>query len=399
MQIVTKLAPWPSDLHRISINSFGYGGANAHAILESVDSLLPGYSQERRQRMDSDPTKLYLVPFSGSTSSSLEARVLDIGKRFLEGEKYDFRDLCFTLADRRSNLSKKGFLLARGATNSADFALERLVTPKQKVPVLELSFVFTGRGAQWPQMGKELLEKYPTFAATIESLDAVLAALPEAPSWTIKDALLRPAAASKVNEAALAQPLCPAIQVGIVKLLHKWGIAPRAVVGHSSGEIAAAFAAGFLTEAQAIMVSEISSDGCMVAVGMNADRGDQIIEELGLRDQICVACVNSPESITMSGASHGIQSLIKHLEKTGTFARRLLTGGRGYHSFLMKEVGAEYEQLITKALNNLPKLSDVSDEKDISQNDKEVRFLSSIGKDDEALPSFSVKSTPFLKPV
>ena len=406
MKIVTKLTSWPSNLHRASINSFGYGGANAHAILESVDSFLPSYNEERKERTESDPAKVYILPFSGSTSQSLEARVLDLGKRFSEGEMYNFGDLCHTLANRRSKLNKKGFLLASEATARTDFTVEKLITQKVTTPLLEFGFVFSGQGAQWPEMGRELLASYASFAATIEYMDSVLATLPEAPSWTIKDALLEPVATSKVGDAAISQPLCTAIQLGVVKLLRDWDVKPSVVVGHSSGEIAAAYAAGLLTEAQAIViayyrgytVSKITSDGCMAAVGMDAEDADSIIGELSLKSQVCVACVNSPNSVTVSGALQGVNKLMKHLEDKGTFVRQLSTGGKGYHSFLMKEIGAEYERLVSKALASLPMPIDASDESDEREDEKPVRLFSSVGKGCDALSTFSRGTHHFLKP-
>ena len=406
MEIVTKLTSWPCDLHRASINSFGFGGANAHAILESIDSFLPSYNLVRRERAKSDTSNPYILPFSGSTIQSLEARVLDLAKRFSGGEMYDFRDLCHTLANRRSKLSKKGLLLTSEATARTDFAVDKLITAKQTIPLLELGFVFTGQGAQWPQMGRELLEKYASYAATMAYLDSVLAALPEAPSWTIKGALLEPAATSKVGDAAFSQPLCTAIQVGIVKLLHDWGVKPRVVVGHSSGEIGAAFAAGLLTEAQAIVIAfyrgyavdKITSHGCMMAVGMDAEGADNIIEELSLKDQVCVACVNSPESVTVSGAFESVDILMKRLEAKGTFVRKLSTGGRAYHSFLMKEIGGEYERLVSKALTGLPTPHDVSDDSYESEHGKSVRFFSSVGNGRDALSSFSKRADHLLRP-
>lgn len=406
MKIVTKLTSWPSDLHRASVNSFGFGGANAHAILESVDSFLPSYNEERKERTETDPAKLYILPFSGSTSQSLEARVFDLGKRFSEGEMYNFGDLCHTLANRRSKLDKKGFLLASEATARTDFTIEKLITKKLTTPLLEFGFVFSGQGAQWPQMGRELLASYASFAATIEYMDSVLATLPESPSWTIKDALLEPVATSKVDDAAISQPLCTAIQLGIVKLLRDWGVKPSVVVGHSSGEIAAAFAAGLLTEAQAIIiayyrgytVSKITLDGCMAAVGMDAKDADNILEELALKSQVCVACVNSPNSVTVSGALQGVNKLMKHLEGKGTFVRQLSTGGKGYHSFLMKEIGAEYERLVSKALASLPMPLDLSDESDKREDEKPIRLFSSVGKSCDALSTFSKATHHFLGP-
>lgn len=400
MKVVTQLTDWPTSLHRASINSFGYGGANAHAILDSVDNFLPGYKESQNEHPMGDPTRLYVLPFSGSTTQSLEARILDLSKRFSQGETYNFCNLCHTLADRRSKLSKKGFLITSAATAKNDFSLDNLVTPKKITPKLDFGFIFTGQGAQWPQMGKELLGKYPLFSQTIDYLDSVLRALPEAPVWTIRSALLEPAATSKVGDASFSQPLCTAVQLGIVKLLQSWNVEPSVVAGHSSGEIAAAYSAGLLTEAHAIIiafyrgyvVTKITSKGCMLAVGMGADDADAKIDEMSLRNEICVACVNSPESVTISGSTKAIDILASELQSKNIFARKLATGGRAYHSFLMKEVGEEYESLVSKAMIGLPTNPSQEDGKDI------VRFFSSVGKGSDALALFSRETNNFIKP-
>ena len=303
MKIVTQLTDWPTSLHRASINSFGYGGANAHAILESVDNYLPGYSESKRAVLPVDPTKLYILPFSGSTTQSLESRVASLAQRINAGQSYDFGNLCHTLSDRRTKLSKKGFLLATPSTAKNDFSLQNLVTPKKTFPRLEFGFIFTGQGAQWPQMGKELLDKYVLFSSTIDYLDSILQRLPEAPLWSIKDALLEPAATSKVGDASFSQPLCTAVQIGIVKLLRTWGVEPSVVAGHSSGEIAAAYASGLLSEAHAIIIAfyrglvvgKITSKGCMLAVGMGPEDAKTLIDGTPLRSELTVACVNSRE--------------------------------------------------------------------------------------------------------
>ena len=400
MKIVTQLTDWPTSLHRASINSFGYGGANAHAILDSVENVLPGYTGSRSQLSRGDPTKLYILPFSGSTTQSLEARILELSKRFSLGETYDFGDLCHTLADRRSKLGRKGFLITSAATAKSDFSLNKLVTPRKVIPKLDIGFIFTGQGAQWPQMGKELIEQYPLFSQTIDHLDSVLQALPEAPAWSIRSALLEPAATSKVGDASFSQPLCTAVQVGIVKLLQSWNVVPSVVAGHSSGEIGAAYSAGLLTETHAIIIAfyrgfvvrKTTKKGCMLAVGMSADDAEAKIDELSLRDEICTACVNSPESTTISGNTTGIDTFAKELNSKGIFARKLATGGRAYHSFLMKEVGEEYESLVSKAILGLPTDNSHRNGKYAS------RFFSSVSNSSDALASFSRETNDFLRP-
>lgn len=396
MRIATKICPWPTTMHRASINSFGYGGANAHAIIESADSFLPHYKQSCRERENADPTVTFLLPFSAATVQSLEARVLDLAGRLQEGQQYGLRDLCYTLADRRSRLSEKGFLLVSGANIRTDVALEKLCTPKQALPRSKFGFVFTGQAAQWPQVGRQLLEKSPTFARTIDRLDSVLRILPEAPPWTIKEALLEPAATSKLGDAGFSQPLCTAVQLRIVNVLHSWNVNPAVVVGHSSGEIAAAYAASLLDEAQAIIIAfyrgytavKITSEGSMLAVAMSCC----------YETKICVACVNSPESVTLSGSAQSIDKITGHLSKQGIFVRKLSTGGRAYHSSLMEEVGAEYERLLSKALNSFTTLEGEEPARVGTDDNELVRFFSSVGRAGDALSSFSRGTTSLLQP-
>ncbi|KAJ9366241.1 hypothetical protein DTO282E5_9065 [Paecilomyces variotii] len=400
MQIVTKATNWPSPIHRASINSFGFGGANAHAIIDSVETALPGFTAARssKDRLE-DYTKTYLLPLSASTAEALEARVKDLGAS-LSVHKHDFRDLCYTLANRRSNLSKKGYVLASPREAKNQLVTEgTLVTAKRPIPKYELGFIFTGQGAQWPEMGKELLKKSPIYKVTIDYLDHILQNLPDAPTWSIKSMLMEPASSSKVAEAQYSQPLCTAVQIGIVEILRTWRITPNVVVGHSSGEIAAAFAAGLISAAQAIVVayyrglavSHATSEGAMLALGTGPGRASKFIEELSLGGKVVIACVNSPESVTVSGSIYGIDILHKEAERSGVFARRLQTGGKAYHSYMMAEIGDEYEQLVRKAWPSLPTV-------ELERNrlsDGSISLFSSVGSDGPR--SYSGNSTAALE--
>ncbi|KAI9789487.1 MAG: Type I Iterative PKS [Peltula sp. TS41687] len=398
MKIVTTATPWPTPLHRASISSFGYGGANAHAILESIDNVLPGYRESRLEKKAKDSARKYVLPFSASSVQALESRISTIQERLNAGKEYDLDDLSYTLGNRRSRLSEKGYLITSPATIKADFSPENLVTSKQAAPSHPFCFVFTGQGAQWPQMGKELLTKYPEYLKTIRYLDSVLKNLPEAPSWTLEGAILEPASTSRVSEVFQSQPLCTAVQIGMIELIRSWGPLPDVVVGHSSGEIAAAYAAGLLTAAQAIIIAyyrgyvvgNATSKGAMMAAGVNAETASEIIQENGLGDQVVVACVNSPESVTISGASAGIDKILAELQARKLFARKLQTGGRAYHSHMMQEIGSEYERLMTLGLRGSSGPSDFSD--------KTVKMFSSVGKHGEELKCFTRESTSYLKP-
>ncbi|OJK01834.1 hypothetical protein ASPACDRAFT_50671 [Aspergillus aculeatus ATCC 16872] len=378
MKIVTRLTDWSSNVRRVSINSFGYGGANAHTILEDPIQYLSSINKLPQSLGDNPlPDTTFLLPLSASTSEALEARVVDLGHYIQNATEIDFASLAHTLANRRSRLSRRGYILASPAAAKTDLTVGNLVSTA--LPGRDLVFIFTGQGAQWPEMGRQLLEKSYVYRKTIEELDHVLQSLPEAPEWSIRDALLESAPHSRVGDARYSQPLCTAVQIGLVKLLASWKIYPQMVAGHSSGEIAAAFAAGLLSEAQAIMVAyyrgyvvgQLQSQGSMMAFGGSVEDAQQLIQKLSLQEEVVVACVNSPESVTLSGSVSGIDSLLQAASQMGKFARKLQTGGKAYHSYMMQEVGEQYSRLIEAAWPALPGNS----------NDREVRFFSSVGID------------------
>ena len=155
---------------------------------------------------------------------------------------------------------------------------------------------------------------------------------------------------SKIHEAQMSQPLVTAIQIALVNLLISWSIKPGAVVGHSSGEIAAAYAAGLITEQEAIVtaylrgkaVSRNTKEGAMMAVDADAL---VIKPELATKKKgpVIVACHNSPESLTLSGDAAAIKDFKEVLERENKFARILATGGKAYHSHHMRELGERYE--------------------------------------------------------
>ena len=211
-------------------------------------------------------------------------------------------------------------------------------------------------------MGKELYEEFATFRKSIHDMDAVLAKVPHPPNWTIRETLFAPAETSQIQESACAQPVSTALQLASMELLYSWGIVPNYVVGHSSGEVAAAFAAGHITEAEAIVAAFYRGycnginklDGAMMAVGMGSEEGQAEIENAGFQGQVVVACVNSPVSITMSGDAAAIGTLAQDLQSRGKFARKLATGGKAYHSHHMKALGPELERLIPVASKDLP---------------------------------------------
>ncbi|MCJ1311389.1 hypothetical protein MMC25_005060 [Agyrium rufum] len=387
VKIVTEATAWPSTklgqqfsqhVRRAGVNSFGYGGANSHAILESAEGLRPPKVEVVPENMEL-ARAAFLIPLSANSETSLAAQAQSLAAWRALGH-VSIVDLAFTLGDRRSRLAERGYYIATQRSLMGDVQTENLVRLGSKSPPrLPLAFVFTGQGAQWPQMGKELIEQFPSFRHSIQELDNVLQALPEAPKWTLQAAILEPVETSQIGYVTVSQPVCTAVQIALVQLLADWGIKPQGVIGHSSGEIGAAYAAGLLTATQAIVVAfyrgysigmkENPVEGAMMAVGLGAEQAQSEIDELTLGQHIKVACVNSHESVTISGDVAAVDDLMAHLQKRAIFARKLKTDKRAYHSHHMALIGQDYEDILAR---NLTKVQTAE------RQDTGVKFVSSV---------------------
>lgn len=360
VEIVTQLRTWPdSTVARASINSFGFGGANSHVILESAITNTPnGYMTPVQEKQVNGVAVegAVVLPLSAHSSKGLqnmaEQLINHIKSRL---DIWNLKDFGFVQATRRSNLARKGYILADSKAILDGFCLSSLHEQQPNHDKLSLAFVFTGQGAQWPQMGSQLVLQYPTFRRTLDDLDGYLSNLGiHAPHWSIKSLLLQIEDSSSIHKAQCAQTICTAVQVALVDLLGEWGIHPQAVTGHSSGEIAAAYAAGRLTPRQAIVsaylrgtvISRSSETGAMIVASLEPSAAQALITSKNLDSTVRLACINSPESVTLSGDVESIEVVLSDLQSQGTFARKLKTDGKAYHSHHMARLGQEYEDLL-----------------------------------------------------
>jgi acyl transferase domain-containing protein len=353
VQIPTTVMSWPptrNGVRRAGVNSFGFGGTNGHAVLEYHP--VP----------DTPQNAIGQSPFLFKVSAANESSLVDLANayaEYVERTKPSLVDLSHTLLARRSTLKKSAYLVAC----SHEELVNALKEQKWKTltlsnnPIQKIAFVFTGQGAQWyvipytlsnfdillsmyktsrAQMGKQLLEISPLFRAIISACDEALAALPDGPAWSIADELKRPKETSRLSKASFAQPICSALQIGLVELWKSWGITPHAVVGHSSGEIGAAYSAGFLSLRDAIVIAYYRGlylgenapvknlkqrKGAMCAVGLGEANCAEILQKYASR--ISLAAVNSPSSCTLSGDVDAIAEVVSLCAEKGTFCRAL----------------------------------------------------------------------------
>ena len=354
LEIPTTLKAWPTVPEgcprRASLNSFGFGGTNAHAILESYEpslSLIPTKNIAKE-------TVFMPFTFSASSESSLRAS-LEAYSAFLKANKTtNLRDLAWTLASRRSEFAVKASfsgLTVDSLCSKLDIKLRNTeidIGTRTSSNSPSILGVFTGQGAQWAGMGRELILGSEVVRESIETLEGHLAELPTAdrPSWSLKSELLATGPDSRLGEATIAQPLCTAIQIVLVDLLKSAGVSFSAVVGHSSGEIGAAYAAGYITAQHAICIayyrglhSQLASGpngkkGAMMAVGTSVEDAKEICELPDFKGRISLAASNSATSVTLSGDADAIEEAKEIFDEEKKFAR-LLKVDKAYHSHHM----------------------------------------------------------------
>lgn len=256
--------------------------------------------------------------------------------------------LSYTLAARRSAMIWRRYAIveAEGGTLSLPAMSRPTQISKGKKP--SIAFVFTGQGAQYAGMGYTLMQ-YPRFSSALARANSILTGLGF--RWSVFDTLRNEVL---IQSPSVSQPLCTILQLALVDLLASFGVVPVAVAGHSSGEIAAAYAAGYLSFESACRVAyyrgevaerfrsaSVSDPGAMLAVGLSETQVATYITGT----QVHVACINSPSNITLSGSSQSLDILRSRFDELGIFAQIVRTGV-AYHSPAMESVGSLYLELM-----------------------------------------------------
>ncbi|OIW26979.1 ketoacyl-synt-domain-containing protein [Coniochaeta ligniaria NRRL 30616] len=360
MRVPKTQRPWPLNKKYVCVNNFGYSGSNGHAVLRpapqrtSIEYFDPAKDHERIMAK-----RLFVLSANDETAVRKSMEKLGI---FLEqhAELYQTtmpRNLAYTLCQRRSHMPWRVALVANMCSSLA-LALNGHDAVPRRTPAHSprIAFVFTGQGAQWHAMGRELLNSHPIFASSIKRADSHLLAI--GADFSVLEELTRNEKESLVGHAHISQPICTAVQVALVDLLSAWGIKPCAVTGHSSGEIGAAYASGALTLESAMsaayfrgqVIIELRKNnpdlrGAMLAVGAGAPECKSLFKALKHPLEAVAACENSPDSTTISGDAEAIDQLAALLEKKSIFNRKLFVDV-AYHSPHMKLIAESYYEAI-----------------------------------------------------
>lgn len=340
LKVVDQPVPLPEREKPLvfGINSFGFGGTNAHMVLQEYrnDNDATPKAEPARPMADWDG---FLV-LSGHNQGALEALVDDYIARLEQADEAQW------LALRAASLRARSLHPLRLAVpaDSAAQAVEELkrwregdvanavAARKYNATIAcgtqPVAFVFSGNGPQWWGMGRELLAECAPFREALEEVDAVFAPLA---GWSLIERMGKPEEETEISLTEVGQPLLFAQQVALVKVLEKAGIIPAAAYGHSVGEAAAAWASGALSLEQATHVifhrsqqqAKTRGAGRMAAIGLSRKDALAAIEALGLADSIEIAAINSAKAVTVAGPLEGLEKLEAHLTEQSQFVRIL----------------------------------------------------------------------------
>ncbi|CAN5380262.1 hypothetical protein BH09GEM1_BH09GEM1_05630 [soil metagenome] len=328
LRVATSLQPWPRGAkpRYAGVNSFGFGGTNAHVILGEAPIAPPAVSVAPA----ADDPRILVI--SARSTAALRAHVAAHAVRLETlNDQQELDDTCRTAAVQRDHLEHRLAVVGR---TPADMRAQMLTwlaaaqapgvrTGRASVDT-RTAFVFCGQGPQWWGMARGMLASNAVFRASIQRIDALLK---RDADWSLVDELARDEHTTRVHETNILQPAIFAVQVALADVWRSWGVTPTAVVGHSMGEVAAAHVAGAMTLETAVRLiyhrarvqHRTAGTGKMLAVGVSREAGEELIASFA--ERLWIAGVNGPSSITIGGETSAIAELTGHLAARNTFHR------------------------------------------------------------------------------
>lgn len=339
------------------VNSFGAGGTNAHVVLESY----PSTTRVKKESLPKAKEPAYLFIVSGKTKEALTANV-QAYIPYLQNTSNSFKDICYTSVLRKTALEHRLTITARSkeelvscleAFLKEETRQEMVYQQTEKRTKPKIGFVYSGQGPQWHAMGQELLVRSEVFRNVILKIEELFLKLS---GWSLLEEMNKDEETSRVSDTRIAQPAIMAVQIGLTEVWKSWGVEADGYVGHSIGEVAAAYSAGALTLEQAVEViyhrsrgqNKATDKGKMLAVGLSHKEALKAIA--GHEATVSIAAVNGPNMVALAGDAAPLEMIDAELQKKDIFTRYLKVNVP-FHSHHMEPLK---EELISSLLHLKP---------------------------------------------
>ena len=364
LAIPTEPTPWEAEKRLAGVSSFGFGGTNAHVVLEEAPPVgwgelanpnkdVSGKDGSRDEfvgvRSSPQPTRpFHLLTLSAKSDAALRQLTDSYADYLKDHPEIPLADVCFTASTGRSHFDHRLALVA----DSSEAAREQLRTANYLSGTAlherpRLAFLFTGQGSQYMGMGRQLYETEPLFREVLDRSDAILRPL----DVPLLDLLYsEDADADALNQTIHTQPALFALEYALAMLWQSWGVIPDAVMGHSVGEYVAACIAGVfgledglkLIAARGRLMQTLCEPGDMLALPVNESEITEIIAPI--REEISIAAINGPESVVVSGKPEAMEKLSATLAEKGIKVKPLSVS-HAFHSAMMEPMLAEFEKV------------------------------------------------------
>ncbi|MFJ1606020.1 SDR family NAD(P)-dependent oxidoreductase [Streptomyces sp. NPDC088253] len=347
LRLVRDTAAWPSSpgrTRRAGVSAFGISGTNAHVIVEEAPPV------EKADRQDEVPAGKGLFVLSGRSEAALRGQAARLATHLTKeaGEDIALLDVAHTLARHRSHFERRAALVA-GDRDELLLRLDALASGRAPLATPrddgtgKVAFVFAGHGGQWPGMGMELMAGSEAFREELVRIDE---AVRRRVGWSVLNALRAPEEFAPLGRTEFLQPVLFAVNASLAAAWRALGVRPDAVVGHSLGEIAAAYSVGALTLDEAVTVVTgrgqavvpLAGKGGMLSLELPPARVEELLAPFAGR--LFVAAVNSARSTAVSGEADALAELRHRLDEQGITARPLSTPFAS-HTPLMDPIRAE----------------------------------------------------------
>jgi acyl transferase domain-containing protein/NADPH:quinone reductase-like Zn-dependent oxidoreductase/NADP-dependent 3-hydroxy acid dehydrogenase YdfG/acyl carrier protein len=306
------------------VSSFGLSGTNVHLVLEEI-------TQSKRAPQGHGP---YLLPISARSSEALD----DLLRAHLEqlraaGPEYPIRDVCYTASVRRNHHEYRVVIIAEDVAQLEKNLVSAIAKDDSDAVIFGRAgaghqstvFVAPGQGSQWLGMASELFHSDRAFRQAFEECDVEIHA---ETGWSLIDRVIGAESASHIKQIDVIQPSLFAMSVALAAMWQSWGVAPDAVVGHSMGEVAAAYIAGILDLKDAVaiicrrsrLMKTLLSGGSMATVELPMAEVESQLQSI---ENISVAASNGPHTTVISGDAAAIESLLRDLTAKDIYCRQI----------------------------------------------------------------------------